>query len=217
MEELGSQISDLASALYRLSLAYRPQRRLVELRLIGNIFEGTGWRHIESTSQEHTIMSIGNIFEGSEWRRIDPTSQEHGNIMSIGDRIHNAQMNDINPARRWIDSEALEEAMFMMAVRESLHYDPMQQVIDDFYDPQFVPNPAPPEDVAALSTATVAELGYTCSICLEDMLIGDKHHVLPCGHVMHYACTTEWFKSGTRCPACNLSPFGLKEQHDRES
>lgn len=190
MEELRPHIADLAVALGQLAVAYRPQRRLVELRLMGNIFAGT------------TDMG---------WRRVDPASQEHADLVRVGDQIRAAQMNDLNPARRWIPAEALEEAMFMMAIHASLDdVDPAQQAIDDLYDPQFVPNPAAPEDVAALLTGTVDELGGTCSICLEDMRIGDVHHVFPCDHVMHHACTTEWFKSGTRCPACNASPFGLK-------
>ena len=129
----------------------------------------------------------------------------------LEERIHAAQMNDLNPAHRWIPAEYMEEAMFMMAVRASLDdVDPAQRAIDDLYDPQFVPDPAAEEDVAALPTATVAESGGKCPICLDDMLVGDTHHVLPCRHVMHHACTAEWFKSGTRCPACNASPFGLK-------
>jgi hypothetical protein len=192
MEELGPRIADLATALGRLAVAYRPQRRLVELRLMDNIFAGTA--------------DMG-------WRRVEPASPVHADIMSIGEQIRAAQMNDLNPSRRWISTEALEEAMFVMAMHASLDdVDPAQRAIDDLYDPQFVPNPAAPEDVAALPTGTVAEAGGTCSICLEDMQVGDLHHVLPCEHVMHHACTAEWFKSGTRCPACNATPFGLKER-----
>lgn len=194
MDELRPRIADLATALGRLAVAYRPQRRLVELRLLGNIFGAT------------TDMG---------WRRVDPASQEHADIMRIGDQIRAAQMHDLNPARRWVPAEFMEEAMFMMAIQASLDdVDPAQQLIDNLYDPQFVPDPAAPEDVDRLPVSTVAELGDTCSICLEDMQIGDAHHDLPCDHVMHIACTTKWFQSGTRCPACNLSPFGIKGVRD---
>jgi hypothetical protein len=187
MEELRPHIAGLAVALGRLAVAYRPQRRLVELRLMSDLFTGT--------------MASGG------WRRVDPASQEHADIMRIGDQIRATQMHDLSP-HRWLPVEYMEEAMFMMAINASLDdVDPTQRLVDNFYDPEFVPNPADPEDVAALPTATVAEIGETCHICLEDMQVGDSHHVLPCGHVMHHACTTEWFRSGTRCPACNSSPF----------
>lgn len=152
------------------------------------------------------------------WRRVDPGTQEHADIMSIGEQIRAAQMNDLNPATRWMPAEALEDIMFMMAIRASLDdVDPAQRAIDNLYDPQFVPDPADPADVEGLPTATVDGDGGTCHICLEDMQIGDLHHVLPCGHVMHHACTSQWFMSGTRCPACNASPFGIKVAHDLDS
>ena len=197
MEELRPHIAGLAAALGRLAVAYRPQRRLVELRLMSDLFSGQS-------------LSGG-------WRRVDPASQEQADIMRIGDQIRAARMHDLSP-HRWLPAEFLEEAMFLMAINASLDdVDPTQRLVDNFYDPEFVPNPAAPEDVAALPTA-IAEVVETCHICLEDMQIGDLHHVLPCGHVMHHACTTEWFRSGTRCPACNTSPFGpsgIKESPDR--
>jgi hypothetical protein len=199
MDELRPHIAGLATALGRLAVAYRPQRRLVELRLMGNIFAGTA--------------DMGPIMGG--WRRVDPASQEHADIMRMGDQIRAAQMHDLS-SRSWVPAEYMEEAMFMMAIQASLDdVDPTQRLIDNLYDSQFVPDPAAPEDVDSLPISTVAELGDKCSICLEDMQIGDTHHVLPCDHVMHVECTTEWFRSGTRCPACNVSPFGIKGGEDR--
>jgi Ring finger domain len=193
MEELRPRIADLATALGRLAVAYRPQRRLVELRLMSDLFAGT--------------MDMG-------WRRVDPASQEHADIMRIGDQIRAAHMHDLSP-RRWVPMEYMEEAMIMAAIQASLDdVDPTQRLIDNMYDQRFVPDPAAQEDVDRLPVSTVGELGDTCSICLEDMQMGDTHHDLPCGHVMHLACTTEWFRSGTRCPACNVSPFGIKDVND---
>lgn len=192
MDDLRPHIAGLATALGRLAVAYRPHRRLVELQLLGSLFSGPA----------HDTMG---------WRPVDPASQEHAELTRIGAQIRAAQIRAVNPAQRWIPAEALEEAMLMFAIRASLDdVDPAQRAIDDLYDAEFVPDPAAPEDVAALPTATVSEAGGTCTICLEDMDTGDVHHVFPCEHVMHLACTTEWFKSGTRCPACNASPFGLK-------
>lgn len=196
MDELRPHIAGLATALGRLAIAYRPQRRLVELRLMGDLFAGT---------------AVGG------WRRVDPASQEHADIMRIGNQIRAAHMHDMS-SQSWVPMEYMEEAMIMAAIQASLDdVDPAQQIIDDLYDPQFVPDPAAQEDVDRLPTSTVAELGGTCPICLEDMQIGDIHHVLPCDHVMHVACTTEWFRSGTRCPACNVSPFGIKDCNDLDA
>lgn len=177
----------MAASLRQLALASRPRPALVDLHLLG--FE-----------------------DELQWRRVEPGTQEHSDIMSLGDQIRAAHLNGLRPARRWIPGDIdMEAVMVMMAIRASLdEVDPMQRLVDDLYDQTFVPNPAAATDVASLATSVVSTPGSTCSICLDDMACGDAHHVFACGHIMHLACSTEWFKYGTRCPACNACPFGLK-------
>jgi len=41
-----------------------------------------------------------------------------------------------------------------------------------------------------------------CSTCYELLTCTDNLVCLPCGHVFHYHCTVQWFKSKKNCPQC---------------
>ncbi len=43
--------------------------------------------------------------------------------------------------------------------------------------------------------------GQTCSVCM-DMIMTDDLQYLPCAHVFHKACISEWFQRSTTCPLC---------------
>ena len=52
-----------------------------------------------------------------------------------------------------------------------------------------------------------------CVICLEDFKEGDDIIILPCIHVFHKSCITDWLQSHNDCPICkfelNRSSVGL--------
>jgi hypothetical protein len=41
-----------------------------------------------------------------------------------------------------------------------------------------------------------------CSVCLEDIKIGEKIKILSCGHEFHNECIDECFKTTKKCPYC---------------
>lgn len=41
-----------------------------------------------------------------------------------------------------------------------------------------------------------------CSTCYELLACTDNLVCLPCGHVFHYHCTVQWFKTKKNCPQC---------------
>jgi hypothetical protein len=41
-----------------------------------------------------------------------------------------------------------------------------------------------------------------CSICLADYQEAEVLKVLPCGHLHHKACISEWLRISATCPLC---------------
>lgn len=48
--------------------------------------------------------------------------------------------------------------------------------------------------------AREAKFGRTCSICLQDMVMGDRVRQLPCDHMFHAACVDVWLHKAHVCP-----------------
>jgi len=44
-----------------------------------------------------------------------------------------------------------------------------------------------------------------CSICMDNVIIGDEVTVLPCTHWFHGDCVTSWLKEHDTCPHCRSS------------
>ncbi len=43
----------------------------------------------------------------------------------------------------------------------------------------------------------------SCSICLDDFVVGDKIMYLPCFHYYHSKCIEKWMQNSDKCPLCN--------------
>mmetsp|Transcript_90543 Transcript_90543/g.161281 ORF Transcript_90543/g.161281 Transcript_90543/m.161281 type:complete len:377 (-) Transcript_90543:95-1225(-) len=41
-----------------------------------------------------------------------------------------------------------------------------------------------------------------CSVCLGDLVIGEKALRIPCGHLYHEECVKDWLKKSNECPVC---------------
>jgi hypothetical protein len=52
----------------------------------------------------------------------------------------------------------------------------------------------------AAETDTIA-----CSICLDTIRQGLRCYRLPCGHLFHGGCITQWLQNHTKCPNCNFN------------
>lgn len=70
------------------------------------------------------------------------------------------------------------------------------------------PGPAPPDAIAALPKKNLDEnvLGPEgkgeCSVCMDDVHIGDEVVVLPCNHWFHEQCASAWLSEHNTCPIC---------------
>jgi Ring finger domain len=58
----------------------------------------------------------------------------------------------------------------------------------------------------------------TCSICLNDLVMGDRVGDLPCHHLFHAACLKDWIRRrNRRCPLCMAAiPLAPKVQRQQQ-
>ncbi|CAA7018514.1 unnamed protein product [Microthlaspi erraticum] len=55
--------------------------------------------------------------------------------------------------------------------------------------------------------------GIECSVCLSDLVDGDKARVLPrCNHGFHVDCIDMWFQSHSTCPLCRNTVGSVEEE-----
>ena len=48
----------------------------------------------------------------------------------------------------------------------------------------------------------------SCSICLEEVAVGDSLRTLPCMHTYHQQCVDKWLSEKAACPVCQRSVKG---------
>jgi E3 ubiquitin-protein ligase RNF115/126 len=73
------------------------------------------------------------------------------------------------------------------------------------------PGPAPQSDIDNLPRKKVdeemlgAEHKAECSICMDEVNIGEEVTVLPCKHWFHHPCVSAWLGEHDTCPHCRKS------------
>ncbi|PHH78585.1 hypothetical protein CDD80_6627 [Ophiocordyceps camponoti-rufipedis] len=87
----------------------------------------------------------------------------------------------------------------------------LDRIITQLMDTNPQSNAAPPASAEALRTLERksvdremlrGESKTECTICIEDMTIGDQAVVLPCKHWFHEDCVVLWLKEHNTCPIC---------------
>jgi len=70
---------------------------------------------------------------------------------------------------------------------------------------------SPPTSAAALRTLPKVKVtshdieaneSNECSICLDDLVIGQPALRIPCGHLFHEDCVKDWLRKSNECPVC---------------
>lgn len=80
------------------------------------------------------------------------------------------------------------------------------------------PPPAPQTDIDNLPRKKVdeemlgAEHTAECSICMDEVNIGEEVTVLPCKHWFHHQCVSAWLGEHDTCPHCRKSISKPSEQ-----
>jgi E3 ubiquitin-protein ligase RNF115/126 len=74
------------------------------------------------------------------------------------------------------------------------------------------PPPATTTQLENLPIVTISEAdverNLECAICFDDFQLNDKGRRLPCKHIFHEPCITEWLKLHGTCPICRKNMSG---------
>ena len=74
-------------------------------------------------------------------------------------------------------------------------------------------SPAP----LTIGIGEIEDVALSCAICLADLLPGDEAQKLPCGHIFHGQCITQWLRQSRYCPLrCPEKLVALKSQPQQE-
>lgn len=74
-------------------------------------------------------------------------------------------------------------------------------------------NSAPPTSQATLRTLPRIKVSANdieknesneCSICLDELILGQPALRIPCGHLYHEDCVNDWLKKSNECPVCRF-------------
>ncbi|KAG5605447.1 hypothetical protein H5410_026939 [Solanum commersonii] len=66
------------------------------------------------------------------------------------------------------------------------------------------PSPISEDDDDLEIMPTINTVGF-CSICMEEFEVEVGAKQVPCGHLFHSSCLTNWFSLRKSCPLCRFS------------
>ncbi|KAI4866273.1 hypothetical protein F4820DRAFT_447256 [Hypoxylon rubiginosum] len=161
----------------------------------------------------------------------DPFQRMFGNIIGEmgppidhgGPRSPNQNEGDGNARQNADFSMALSQLIASLINPHMVHGDAVysQEALDRIItnlmeaNPQSnAPAPASDEAIAKLPKKKLdeemlgPELKGECTICIDDMKVGDEAVVLPCKHWFHEQCVVLWLKQHNTCPICRAAIDG---------
>lgn len=62
----------------------------------------------------------------------------------------------------------------------------------------------------------IEETNKNCCICIDDHIIGSTVVKLPCGHLFHETCISEWLRKSCMCPVCRFELETDDAEYERE-
>jgi hypothetical protein len=63
---------------------------------------------------------------------------------------------------------------------------------------------APSASLASAAAFDDEQEDHMCSICHDQMAVGEELLPLPCGHAFHFSCAGEWLTHADTCPTCRF-------------
>jgi Ring finger domain len=126
-------------------------------------------------------------------------------------------------SREFFDAEMDADDLFgiVLIQRRTRLGIPTESLLMGEIDIGNAPGPANPQDVAALPKIMVDKnmLGdddkAQCSICMEEVHIGEEVTLLWCSHWFHRPCVTAWLNEHDTCPHCRKGIVQAREAQRR--
>ncbi|KAM7271622.1 hypothetical protein ACFE04_030836 [Oxalis oulophora] len=73
--------------------------------------------------------------------------------------------------------------------------------------------PASKEMIDNLGTVEIdEEKSIECSVCFEEFLIGSQATSMPCSHIFHSECITQWLQKNNSCVLFVLNSFSMNTE-----
>lgn len=168
---------------------------------------------------------------GSPMGADDPFQRIFSEILAAGSPLRNDpstrdpnQGNDGDGASRPMDiGTALNQLLASIVNPSTIHGDAVysQEALDRIItnlmeaNPQSnAPPPATENAIASLPKRKLdeemlgPELKGECTICIDEVEVGDEVIVLPCRHWFHEECASLWLKQHNSCPVCRAAIDG---------
>ncbi|KAI9746219.1 MAG: hypothetical protein M1818_000900 [Claussenomyces sp. TS43310] len=124
-----------------------------------------------------------------------------------------SQQNDLPPGLQGLFASIFNPAGAVAgdAVYSQEALDRIVSTLMEQHPTSNAPGPASPSAIAALPKKKLdekmlgPELKADCSVCMDDVFLGDEVVVLPCTHWFHEACASAWLSEHNTCPICRTS------------
>ncbi|WCJ19647.1 RING/U-box superfamily protein [Euphorbia peplus] len=65
------------------------------------------------------------------------------------------------------------------------------------------------DTTSAVGSTKASDDGLTCSVCLEQVIVGEVIRTLPCLHQFHANCIDPWLRQQGTCPVCKSRAGGV--------
>jgi len=167
-------------------------------RVFGDIFRGPPLDRDRHDEHEHDHGATGNA--GNPDRPLD-----------LATALNQLFANLLNPHGTYGDGVYTQEAL--------------DRIITNLMEANSQSNAAAPASAEAIDSLTrkpldEATLGPEhkgeCTICIEDMNLGDMATFLPCKHWFHEDCVVLWLKEHATCPICRAAISGTAAGHAQQ-
>lgn len=204
VEELEKKLKAKDVEINRIKLHNKrlsSEKNMIEAKLKKMIREDRQ-KEMERMAQQQQIEAEGEEdAEGDQEPMDNNALQKHLLSMLMQAQAYDQRMQMEYEAQR-------EQEMIEKAIQESLKENPNPDVMN--YEQLqeleekigYVSKGFTDKQISQIPTKTCTSTKEDCSICLEQVKVGEQYKALSCGHEFHKECIDQCLKTTKKCPCC---------------